>query len=77
MHDADGISLRSRVKKSTLLRSRVDFLIKYFCFFTVYLTGTLQTACRGIIFLNYEAFLTFAFPAVLSASLSIFSAKMA
>ena len=33
MHDADGISLRSRVKNSTLLRSRVDFLIKYFCFF--------------------------------------------
>ena len=33
MHDADGIPSRSRVKNSTLLRSRVEFLIKYFCFF--------------------------------------------
>ena len=39
MHDADGIPSRCRVKNSTLLRSRVEFLIKCFCFFTVYLTG--------------------------------------
>ena len=39
MHDADGIPPRRRVKNSTLLRSRVEFQIKSFCFFTVYLTG--------------------------------------
>ena len=39
MHDTDGISSHCRVKNSTLLRSRVEFQIKSFCFFTVYLTG--------------------------------------
>ena len=39
MHDTDGISSHRRVKNSTLLRSRVEFQIKSFCFFTVYLTG--------------------------------------
>ena len=39
MYDADGIPPRRRVKNSTLLRSRVEFQIKSFCFFTVYLTG--------------------------------------
>ena len=39
MHDTDGISSHRRVKNSTLLRSRVEFRIKSFCFFTVYLTG--------------------------------------
>ena len=33
MHDADGISSHRRVKNSTLLRSRVEFQIKSFCFF--------------------------------------------
>ena len=33
MHDADGIPPRRRVKNSTLLRSRVEFQIKSFCFF--------------------------------------------
>ena len=32
MHDTDAISSHCRVKNSTLLRSRVDFLIKCFCF---------------------------------------------
>lgn len=39
MHDTDGISSHCRVKNSTLLCSRVEFQIKSFCFFTVYLTG--------------------------------------
>ena len=39
MHDADGISSHRRMNNSTLLRSRVEFQIKSFCFFTVYLTG--------------------------------------
>ena len=33
MHDTDGISSHRRVKNSTLLRSRVEFQIKSFCFF--------------------------------------------
>ena len=33
MHDTDGISSHCRVKNSTLLRSRVEFQIKSFCFF--------------------------------------------
>ena len=33
MHDADGVPSRRCVKNSTLLRSRVEFQIKSFCFF--------------------------------------------
>ena len=33
MHDTDGISSHRRVKNSTLLRSRVEFQVKSFCFF--------------------------------------------
>ena len=33
MHDADGISSHRSVKNFTLLRSRVEFQIKSFCFF--------------------------------------------
>ena len=33
MYDANGIPPRRRVKNSTLLRSRVEFQIKSFCFF--------------------------------------------
>ena len=41
-----------RVKNSTLLRSRVEFLIKSFCFFTVYLTGgTATTSVIGFCFI--------------------------
>ena len=33
MHDADGVSSCCRMKNSILLRSRVEFLLKFFCFF--------------------------------------------
>ncbi len=35
MHDADGVPSRRRVKKSTLLRSRVDFFTKMILFFSL------------------------------------------
>ena len=36
MHDADGVPSRRRVKKSTLLRSRVDFFTKMILFFALH-----------------------------------------
>ena len=50
MHDTDGISSHRRVKNSTLLRSRVEFQIKSFCFFTVYLTGGTSILADAVFF---------------------------
>ena len=50
MHDTDGISSHRRMKNSTLLRSRVEFQIKSFCFFTVYLTGGTSILADAVFF---------------------------
>ena len=59
MHDADGISSHYRVKNSTLLRSRVEFLIKCFCFFTAYLIGIISSCPDRFssLFVGYPTFI--------------------
>ena len=38
------------MKNSTLLRSRVEFQIKSFCFFTVYLIGGISKSLSRFVF---------------------------